>query len=296
MGQIANTFDLSVNAASDNIGVGLDMFRRPVANVVFVVSQADTKSIIDGSLGGLVSQWQTRFGERVHKMIQGAESNDALYSIDSTKYSLLARSTDQSRVKNFLKQLVHFESELERTIYAENSEPSLSIVIFTAIRDLNPEEAVEARQLLQNQYLPKLIQKLNNKSNERVVAQVIYDDKLTNTNAVGRKLMAAYSYAVVNNNTNNNTNVTVPTANQIAEWQAAVWTCIILIFAGIFAVKFIMSIDYSADQVNITQDLLTIHIDDLCSRAYQNLLKYFCPINVLLFLLMSLYIKKMIKT
>jgi hypothetical protein len=274
MSQIVNTFGLSANSA-DGASASLDMFRRPVANVVFVVSQADTKSIIEGSLGGLVSQWKSQYGEnRVHNMIQGAEANDKLYTIDSTKYSLLARSTDHSRVKNFLKQLELFESELDSTVSAQNAEPSLSIVVFTAMRDLNTEEAVEARQLLQNQYLPRIIQKLNDKTQERVISQVIYDEKLTNANAVGRKLMAAYNYAaVVSNTTKNATNTTVPTANEIAEWQAAVWTCIILIFAGIFAVKFIMSIDYSADQVNVIHILLTTFIDDLCSRTLQSLLK-----------------------
>lgn len=261
---IVNTFGLS-SAHENNNGASLDMFRRPVADLLFVVSQADTKSIVEGSLAGLISQWKTRFGQN---LFADNSANAELYKINSDKYAVLAKGTSHARVQNFLRQLTHFENQLTQ----EYQKPTLNVVVFSAMRDLSFEEAVDARQLLQNEYIPKIVRKLNDQTQDRVVAQVVYDDNLVGSYAVGRKL-AAYTYATVtNNSTKNNTNSTAPSDNDIAEWQAAVWTSLILIFAGIFAVKFIMSIDYSADQVCLFIFVLTL-LDDLCCRINKGLLK-----------------------
>jgi hypothetical protein len=244
---VTSTFGLSSKQPFDK--KDLDMFRRPTANVIFVVSQADAKSVIDGSLNGLVSQWSSHFGANTVRRFIDETNDGELYAIDSDKYSLLAKNTDQSRVKNFLRQLKKFESELLRTSTQAN-EPTLLVILFTAMRDLNPEEAVEARQLIQNTYIPNMMSKIKG----RVAAQVIYDEKLTNVNVIGRKLMSA-PYTVLINSSSNNTNTTVPSAYAIAEWQQTVWTCIILIFSGIFAIWFIMQIDYSQDQMAYAAEL-----------------------------------------
>ncbi|KAL0480057.1 metacaspase [Acrasis kona] len=245
---INNNFGMSVEGKSLN--EQLDMFERPTSNVIFVVSQAEPQRVIAESLGAIVSKWSNRFGENnVNKLSAVEESNENTYSIPS-EYTTL--SADKKHVRDFSSQLaLHKKSLVQQSLAG----PVLSIVTFPALSNFNKEEMQDAQRFFQQDYVPSVLQQMKN---GRTLTQVIYQEADA-TRSTGRKLLNVNNVQAVNDvaasNTTVESDVYVPNDYEIAEWQAGIWTVLIMVFAGIFAVWFIMQIDYSADQMSYAAEM-----------------------------------------